>query len=295
MKNNVALVAVVKNEGPYLLEWVAYHLMIGVEHVYLYDDGSTDDSLAAYQTLYKTGRLTVHRAIKTGRRHRAQEDCYEECRRRYGHRYKFLMPWDGDEYLSLKEGVTLQEFLDAIPENVGQVRLNWKSFGSGHQLYADFDKFVFERFTKHTAETYNSHITKLILRIQAMGDVDYKSDQSRPITAHCSAILPEYRTVGADLATDVENHGAIITPVLWNGLATCNHYPVKSFEEFLTIKKTKPRVYINPELLEAGSPVTNSYFEEADRNEMSDESMLRHAQPLRTYIDKIKSIVLPPG
>lgn len=294
-EKNIALVAVVKNEGPYLVEWVAYHLMLGVEHVYLYDDGSTDNSLEAYQTLYKTGRLTVLRALKTGRRHRTQEDCYEEWRRRYGYLYTFVMAWDGDEYLALRKDIALRDLLDAIPDDVGQVRLNWKSFGCGDHLFANFSEFVFARFTKHTSKTYNSHITKLILRVDAMGPIDHDSDQSRPITAHCSAILPQYRTVGADLSTGVENSGPTITPVLWDGLATCNHYRVKSLEEFLMIKKRKPRVHIDSDLLEAGSPVTNGYFKEANCNEMTDESMLRHVIPLRDYIKTIESIVLPRG
>jgi len=293
-QNNVALVAVVKNEGPYLVEWIACHLMLGVEHVYLYDDGSTDNSLEAYQTMYKTGRLTVHRAIKTGRRHNMQEDCNEEWRRRYGHLYTFVMPWDGDEFLSLKEGVTLQEFLDAIPKNVGQVRLNWKLFGSSNHLYADFTKFVIERYTKHCPPDYD-HQTKLILRIEAMGPIDYESDKSRPITVHHSAILPEYRTVGADLSTPVEGKGTTITPIIWNGWAVCNHYSVKSFEEFITIKKTKPRAHVHETLLEAGSIITNEYFRHKDRNDLTDERMLKYVAPLRDYIDKIKSIILPYG
>ena len=287
-KNNVALVAVVRNEGPYLEEWIAYHLMLGVEHVYLYDDGSTDNSLEAYQTMYKTGRLTVHRALKTGQQHTMQEDCNEEWRRHYGHLYTFIMPWRVDEFLSLKEGITLQELLDAIPEDVGQVRLNWKLFGSNNHLHADFTKFVIERYTKHCLPSYDRH-TKLILRIKAMGPIDFESDESRPITAHHSVILPEYRTVGADLTSPVESKGTTITPTIWDGWAICNHYAVKSFEEFITIKKAKPRTHLHYTLLEAGSIIANQYFRHKDRNDLTDESMLSRkgvngsSQPYTTF------------
>lgn len=288
MHNNVALVGVVKNEAPYLMEWICYHLMLGVEHVYLYDDGSTDNSMDAYEILYKTGRLTVHRAIKTGRRHRTQEDCYEEWRRQYGHLFKFVMPWDADEFLCLAEGLTLPQFLDSIPKDVGQVRLNWRVFGSGNQLFADYKKFVIERFTRHSLPEFGK-LTKLILRLEALGPIDLILDQSRRICAHCSDVLPEYRTVGADLVTPVETTGLVITPTIWNGLAICNHYPVKSFEEFITIKKTKATVHSKDEWLEVGSPVTNEYYEEWNRNEMEDKSMLRYVEQLHTYIETIRS------
>ena len=289
MKPNIALVAAVKNEGPYLVEWIAYHLMLGVEHIYLYDDWSGDNSIEAYQTMYQTGRLTVHMTLKTGRRNRTQEDCYEEWRRSYGHLYTFMMPWDADEFLALKEGTTLDEFLSSIPEDVGQIRLNWKAFGSGSARYADFSKYVIERFTKHSLETYSSHVTKLIIRLSAMGLINPLSDESRPITAHCSSILPTYRTVGADLMTDVENTGATITPVFWNSRATCYHYPIKSVEEFITIKKAKSLPYQSPEELEIGSFINNDYFVGADYNDLTDESMFRYVAPLRSFIKNVKT------
>ena len=40
---DLAIVAILKNEAPYLREWLDYHLLAGVEHFYLYDNDSTDD------------------------------------------------------------------------------------------------------------------------------------------------------------------------------------------------------------------------------------------------------------
>ena len=34
-----------KNEGPYLKEWLEFHLMTGVEHFYLYDNNSDDETI----------------------------------------------------------------------------------------------------------------------------------------------------------------------------------------------------------------------------------------------------------
>ncbi len=41
-KYNLSVCAVFKNETPFLKEWLEYHLEVGVEHFYLYDNGSTD-------------------------------------------------------------------------------------------------------------------------------------------------------------------------------------------------------------------------------------------------------------
>jgi hypothetical protein len=43
----------VKNEGRYLRKWIEFQRIVGVEQVYLYDNGSTHDSadiLAPYVT-----------------------------------------------------------------------------------------------------------------------------------------------------------------------------------------------------------------------------------------------------
>ena len=36
------LVATAKNEGPYLLEWVAYHRMIGFDNILIFQNDSDD-------------------------------------------------------------------------------------------------------------------------------------------------------------------------------------------------------------------------------------------------------------
>src|SRR6266511_2335691 len=42
MMDKIAICAIFKDEAPYLLEWLAFHKMIGVDLFVLYDNGSTD-------------------------------------------------------------------------------------------------------------------------------------------------------------------------------------------------------------------------------------------------------------
>lgn len=48
MKYYVIICAILKDETPYLIEWVEHHLKIGVEHFVLYDNNSI---IPARQTL----------------------------------------------------------------------------------------------------------------------------------------------------------------------------------------------------------------------------------------------------
>ena len=38
----IAVCAIFKDEAPYLLEWIAFHKMVGVDLFVLYDNGSSD-------------------------------------------------------------------------------------------------------------------------------------------------------------------------------------------------------------------------------------------------------------
>lgn len=38
----IAVCAIIKDEGPYLTEWLEFHRLVGVDRFYLYDNGSTD-------------------------------------------------------------------------------------------------------------------------------------------------------------------------------------------------------------------------------------------------------------
>ncbi len=41
-KHNLSICAIFKNEAKFLKEWIEYHRLAGVDHFYLYDNGSTD-------------------------------------------------------------------------------------------------------------------------------------------------------------------------------------------------------------------------------------------------------------
>lgn len=44
MRFALAVCAIFKDEAAYLREWLDFHLLMGVEHFYLYDNGSSDQS-----------------------------------------------------------------------------------------------------------------------------------------------------------------------------------------------------------------------------------------------------------
>ncbi|HBD0355695.1 TPA: glycosyltransferase family 2 protein, partial [Escherichia coli] len=50
--------AIFKNEGPYILEWIAYHQSIGVDRFYIVDNVSNDTSSELLCDLHSLGIIT---------------------------------------------------------------------------------------------------------------------------------------------------------------------------------------------------------------------------------------------
>ena len=53
--HNLAVVAILKDEGNYLKEWLDYHLLAGVDHFYLYDNDSSDNQAEVAKPYVEAG------------------------------------------------------------------------------------------------------------------------------------------------------------------------------------------------------------------------------------------------
>ena len=60
-RRTACVLAIARNEGPYLLDWVSYHLSIGFEHIFLYADDDEDGSDALLAALASGGFVTLVR------------------------------------------------------------------------------------------------------------------------------------------------------------------------------------------------------------------------------------------
>ncbi len=53
----LGLVGIVRNEAPYLLEWIAHHRVLGFDRIVIYDNNSNDASWRILQRLAKAGEI----------------------------------------------------------------------------------------------------------------------------------------------------------------------------------------------------------------------------------------------
>ena len=137
----LALVVTVKNEAEFLPEWVAFHLLSGAEHIYIYDNNSTDNPRDALQKFIQQGVVTfvdwkipwtLFGNIE------AHHAAFADAIIRFGRDWRWMAFLDADEFLFAVKGDgrnlshlrTLLETLRKYPV----IAAYWTMFGTnGHQ------------------------------------------------------------------------------------------------------------------------------------------------------------------
>jgi hypothetical protein len=123
----LAVCAIFKNEGKHIEEWLDFHLAQGVEHFYLYDNGSTDDGLQRLAPYITRGLVTLIDwpiAWADGAQLRAYDHCVVQVKDRV-HWLAFI---DIDEFLFARSGDLLPT-LNRYDQYPGVV-VHWACYGS---------------------------------------------------------------------------------------------------------------------------------------------------------------------
>lgn len=127
---HLAIVTIAKNEREYLREWVAFHKIIGVEKIYLYDNDSTDCMIETISDFIHEGFVSVI-PIHGKKQH---YNAYNDAIKRYGRENKYMVFIDCDEYLIPRDkGANIVSIVDRIISknpNSGGITVNWRMYGS---------------------------------------------------------------------------------------------------------------------------------------------------------------------
>jgi hypothetical protein len=232
----IVLVATMRNEGPYILEWVAYHRAVGFTDIVICTNDCVDESPLLLERLQDLG-CVIHVANQVRPGEEAQLLAYRRAEKvPVVRNADWLMVLDADEFLNIHVGAgTVPDLLDMVPEATAFL-LNWRMFGnSGHERWRP--GFVCERFTTAAA----------------LGDavnLSFKTLFTKADTYHCKLLphgpgfadearLGELRYVnGAGITLPryfAASQGFLQSEphlVSWE-LAQINHYNTRSREDYL--------------------------------------------------------------
>ena len=131
----ILLVTTMRNEGPFLLEWIAHHLGAGVTDILVFSNDCDDGTDALLDLLAQAG-VVVHipqmvapgespqwQALRTAWRHPLRKAC------------DWALVLDCDEFLNIHaEGSTIPDLLAALPEGADAMTLPWRLFGNSGRM-----------------------------------------------------------------------------------------------------------------------------------------------------------------
>lgn len=127
----VLSVTSIKDEGPFLLEWLAWHRMIGVTDFLVYSNDCTDGSDDLLEALAGQGVLTHLRNRPEGE----QSIQWQALNAAWKHPLRKAAEWmlvsDVDEFPMVHCGShRLADLIAALPEGAEAVALGWRLFGN---------------------------------------------------------------------------------------------------------------------------------------------------------------------
>ena len=126
-QHNLSIVAILKNEGHYLKEWLDYHLLAGVDHFYLYDNDSSDNQLEVAKPYIATGLVDYFSISGKAMQYLAYTDAIRKFR--FFTRYMAFI--DGDEFIFPKNSKGTGGISEIVDEAFS---LNSRAAGLGANL-----------------------------------------------------------------------------------------------------------------------------------------------------------------
>ncbi|WP_109312049.1 glycosyltransferase family 2 protein [Ruegeria sp. AU67] len=233
-----------KNEGPFVLEWVAHNRAIGVDKTVVMTNDCTDGTDALLQRLDDLGILK-HVDNNSGKQSSPQKRAYRKfLSMDFAQPNDWVIVIDADEMINVKTGDnTLRALTDAIPD-AKTISMTWRLFGNAGRVGYE-DRFLSDQFRRAAAENAKRPA-------QAWG---FKTMFKRGLWDRLGVHRPHRATVETMEECHWYNGSGQLMPdryftKSWRSmgdsvgydLVQVNHYALKSCESYL-VKKMRGRAH----------------------------------------------------
>lgn len=243
--NRTAIVTTMKNEGPFILEWLAYHRAIGVDDFLIYTNDCTDGTDALLDILqarglvqhrdnpyHVSGLKPQHAALQAAENEPIMQSC------------AWGICMDVDEFINIKIGDGSLAALYAAMGDANMISLTWRLFGNA-ETHAYTDDVLLNQFTRCAPEIIRKpHQAWGFKTLFRNIDIYKKLGVHRP-----KGLRPDLwdrvdwlNGSGKPMPNEMFRNGWRSTLETYGYDCAClNHYAVRSAESFL-VKRDRGRV-----------------------------------------------------
>ena len=229
MNNTSCIFTVIKNEHQYLDEWIKYHLDLGVDHIFIFED--IDSNSHKEITDKYDGKITLNSVDILPIEKNRFRDWQEQRQRAYyqeglwwiknNYNYGWCFAIDCDEYITLSNNNdTLQSVLSLFTD-YDAIILQWQNYNAnGHVYKPKYDENgIVDTYTQKCGKSINDaqwKSTKLMYRFE-----NYK----------------KYYYLGSHLCSDLckwckTDYSNELNKVCYDNIYL-RHYITKSWEEYV--------------------------------------------------------------
>ncbi len=282
-QSGTLIIGCMKNEAPYILEWIAYHRMIGVDSFLIYSNDCSDGTAEILNRLQEMG-VIAHRNNDGWKGKSPQQYALNQARREpLTKAADWLIHIDVDEFINVRCGNgRLEDFLDRVPE-ASAVAMTWRLFGHGG-VRRLADQPVIAQFERCAPQYCPKPHTVWGFKTMFRNSGAYKA-----LSCHRPNKLdPDRRDgvrwvngSGADMTAEAAEKGwRNSRSSIGYDLLQLNHYALRSAESFL-VKRQRGRA------LHVDRSIGLNYWIRMDWNDHRDVTIQRNLPRLRAEMARL--------
>lgn len=273
-----ALVATLKNEGPYLLEWLAYYHHIGFDFFHISANDCSDHTDHMLSLLEEQGIVVFDENSHPG-----EDEVSDPQNRAYARAFandqvktaKYALVCDGDEFLNIHVGDGTLSALFEVAGEFDAMSVCWRIFGTSDNVGIE-DQPLMMGFDKaalmDNRDTHKLWGVKTLFRPRQIMRLGIHRPFHRPVFRQKLQPMTWLNGSGADITDQFLDGGWCFShDTVGRELVQMNHYMVRSSESFLMKQLRGTANSSNKDRINL------KYFRTFNLNQTQDKTIQRHA------------------
>jgi len=281
-KDQYTVVSAMKNEGPFILEWVAHYKTLGFDNIIVCTNDCTDPTVEILRRLQEMGLAVQHNTIVRG------GGIHRSALRQATRRYDFVMEskWifvcDIDEFLNIHVGDgSARALVAASGDDVDVISVPWRNFGpDGREEFVD--ELVTKQFTKGELPwdaKLRPDTGKFVKSLYTNQDKFQRAGLHAPVPK--DDMVDRVKRVLPGGALYVKNGARTENPPLFEH-AQVNHYALKSLDSYL-VQRARGRAN------HTHQTIGMEYWNRFNHNDVLDQSIDRYAPQVDAMVAELKA------